>query len=199
MRIDLVKNLPVASGLGGGTADAAATLRGLMHCWRLAIPRGEINSIAASLGADVPVSILSTAQRMNGIGETVVPFADWRPTPAVLVNPGIECPTADVFRAARLPEGKSAFPGLPPSARQADIAWLRQCRNDLQTTAVALFPVIAEVIDLLESCAGIGIARMSGSGATCFGVFQSEAAARAAAAGLALARPDWWVRQTKLR
>ena len=111
---------------------------------------------------------------MNGIGETVVPLADWRPTPAVLVNPGIQCLTADVFRAANLPPGKPAFPGLPPGVRHADVAWLRQCRNDLQTTAIALFPVIAEVIDLLERCAGIGIARMSGSGATCFGAFSER-------------------------
>ncbi len=199
MRIDLVKNLPIASGLGGGTADAAATLRGLIHCWTLTIARSELNSLAVSLGADVPVSILSTAQRMNGIGETLEPLADWRPTPAVLVNPGIQCLTADVFRAANLPPGEPAFPGLPPGAGHADAAWLRQCRNDLQTTAITLLPVIGEVIASLERCAGIEVARMSGSGATCFGLFDSEAPARAAAAEIALEHPDWWVRQTTLR
>ncbi|MDP9138885.1 MAG: 4-(cytidine 5'-diphospho)-2-C-methyl-D-erythritol kinase, partial [Pseudomonadota bacterium] len=111
--IELVKNLPVASGLGGGTADAAATLRGLARCWRLSPDRRDLMAIASSLGADVPVSILSTAQRMNGIGETVVPLPGWRPVPAVLVNPGVACLTSEVFQAADLPLGKPAFAELP--------------------------------------------------------------------------------------
>ena len=197
--IGLVKNLPVASGLGGGTADAAATLRGLIRCWNVSPGRSDLVAISSSLGADVPVSILSTAQRMNGIGETVAPLAGWRPVPAVLVNPDVKCLTADIFRAANLPLGKPAFAGLPAGIERADVAWLRSCRNDLQEIAISRLPVIAEVITLLNGCPGIEIARMSGSGAACFGAFNSTGAARKAAATISRARPDWWVRSTTLR
>jgi 4-diphosphocytidyl-2-C-methyl-D-erythritol kinase len=197
--ITLVKNLPVASGLGGGTADAAATLRGLMRLWDLSLPNDAVVEIAAALGADVPVSILSAAQHMSGVGEKLTPLVGWRPLPAVLVNPGVACPTAEMFEAVGLPRDKPAFAGLPPGVMAADVAWLRRCRNDLQETAIARSPVIAEVLAMLERCPGIEVARMSGSGATCFGVFSARQSARHAAAWIAGDRPAWWVRETTLR
>jgi 4-diphosphocytidyl-2-C-methyl-D-erythritol kinase len=197
--IELVKNLPVASGLGGGTADAAATLRGLMQIWKISLGRDDLIELAASLGADVPASLASSAQRMNGVGERLTPLAGWQPLPAVLVNPGVACLTAEVFQAVGLPRGKPAFEGLPPGVMAADMAWLGRCRNDLQDTAIARLPVIAEVLTSLDRCPGIGVARMSGSGATCFGAFSSPEAAQDAARRVAGARPDWWVRQTLLR
>jgi 4-diphosphocytidyl-2-C-methyl-D-erythritol kinase len=197
--IELVKNLPVASGLGGGTADAAAALRGLLRCWHLSLSNKELLAVAASLGADVPVSIRSTAQHMNGIGEAVSPLARWRPLSAVLVNPGAECLTSDIFQSSGLPLGEPAFGGLPPGVMSADVAWLRQCRNDLQHIAIGRLPVIAETIAMLERCPGIEMARMSGSGATCFGVFPTPSEARDAARSISRARPRWWVRETTLR
>ena len=183
----LVKELPVASGLGGGSADAAAALRALARLWAIEPADG---TTAAGLGADVPVCLLGRAARMGGVGEVLTAAPGIPECGLLLVNPGAEVSTPAVF-AARA-GGFSAPARLPPGwgdwrAMAGDLAGLR---NDLQAPAMALCPEIGEVLAAVAGLPGCGLARMSGSGATCFGLFADAAAAAAAAA--ALRRPGWW-------
>jgi 4-diphosphocytidyl-2-C-methyl-D-erythritol kinase len=186
-RIELEKHLPVASGIGGGSADAAATLRLLCRLWDLppvAVP------IALALGADVPVCVASRPARMGGVGEALTPAPKLPPAGMVLVNPGVSLATVEVFRARDA--GFSPPAALPASwadaaAMAGDLAKLR---NDLEPPAIALQPVIGTVLRTLADMSDCLLERMSGSGATCFGLFPD--AARAEAAARALARHGWW-------
>ncbi len=189
MRLD--KRLPVASGIGGGSADAAAALRLLARLWRLEVDPEALRRIAARLGADVPVCVASRPARMGGIGEVLTPAPVLPPAGLVLANPGQAVATPAVFRARAA--GFSPFAMLPDgwdTAAQmaADLAPLG---NDLQAPAIGLCPAIADVLDALAALPGCLLARMSGSGATCFGLFADAATAGTAAAGLR--RPGWWV------
>ena len=175
MAISLVKNLPVSAGIGGGSANAAATCRAFQRL------TGRSPDIALSLGADIPVCIISRAARMQGMGERVTPLDDFAPLHAVLANPGIEMNTAAVFRNLALASNETFW------------------RNDLTPAAAALAPEIATVLNTLQSQPGIREARMSGSGTTCFGIFDNSNAARTAAAAMSTAHPSWWIRQTMLR
>ena len=189
-RLRLEKHLPVASGIGGGSADAAATLRLLARRWNLAPGTIDLGAIAAGLGADVPVCLLGRPARMGGIGEVLGPAPRLPHLGLALVNPGVPVATAAVFRArsaafstpAALPAGWA-----DAAAMAADLAALR---NDLEAPARALYPPIAAVLAALGSSPQCLLARMSGSGATCFGLFPDPPAAARAAAGLA--RPGWW-------
>lgn len=187
--IGLTKALPVASGIGGGSADAAAVLRGLARMGR-PVPAGT-----ERLGADVPVCLASRPARMQGIGEIVTPLPDLPALHLVLANPRVAVPTPAIFAAL----SRRDNPGLPaiPAFRDAEalIGWLRTVRNDLEAPAIATAPVIAEVLAAL-SATGARLARMSGSGATCFGIHGDAASARASAA--ALARNGWWAVATEL-
>jgi 4-diphosphocytidyl-2-C-methyl-D-erythritol kinase len=194
-RLILDKHLPVASGIGGGSADAAATLRLLARLWGVAVGEKALRAIALRLGADVPVCLPSVPARMEGIGEMLAPAPDFPGFAMVLINPGVAVATPAVFRAyAAGSAGFSARAGLPGGWNDAaslarDLAgW----RNDLEAPARQLCPPIGEVLDALAGTAGCLLARMSGSGATCFGLFAMAEAARAAAEGLD--RPGWWVR-----
>lgn len=189
-RISLEKHLPVASGIGGGSADAAATLRALRSLSGGNIDFGKLSALAASLGADVPVCLVGRSCRMRGIGERIDLLTDLAPMPAVLVNPRREVATAQVFASLALKPGDKAFAGLEEGADPAS------CRNDLSPPALAVAPVIGEVIAALQDKTGLRFARMSGSGATCFGIFASTAAAEAAARDIAAAYPGWWVMPT---
>lgn len=196
-RIDLEKHLPAAAGIGGGSSDAAAVLRALA-----ALTGQEVPDAGLSLGADVPVCLLGRAARMRGIGEVVQPVADWPPLAAVLVNPGVEVPTGAVFQglARKDNPGMEALPvpgDLFGDLRGGLLAWLRRQRNDLEAPARAVQPVISEVLGAISGQPGCDLARMSGSGATCFGLFPNRGAADRAAA--ALSRPGWWVRAVALR
>jgi 4-diphosphocytidyl-2-C-methyl-D-erythritol kinase len=186
-RITLEKHLPVAAGLGGGSADAAACLRALA---RLAGISDDLSELAISLGADVLVCLVGRTCRMRGVGEHVQVLDGFAPLPAVLVNPGVEVATADVFAKLALEHGDKAVAGL---VADADLA---QCRNDLTAPACALAPVIGEVLAALADEPDLRYARMSGSGATCFGIFSSSEAAGEAARHIAQAHPDWWVKPT---
>lgn len=187
----LTKHLPVASGIGGGSADAAAALQALAELWGVALP-GPAEVLA--LGADVPVCLAGRPARMEGIGEVVTPLAAPLP-PAwlVLVNPGVAVSTPAIFK--RL--ARKDNPPLTGDLAWDDAAnlarWLADQRNDLMPPAIALEPVIGTVLAGLEAQPGCLLARMSGSGATCFGLFGTEAPARAAEAALRSARPGWWV------
>jgi 4-diphosphocytidyl-2-C-methyl-D-erythritol kinase len=186
----LEKNLPVASGIGGGSADAAAALRLLCRFWDVA---PELNGLARVLGADVPVCLFGQPAVMSGVGEIVVRAPPLPQAGLVLVNPGVAVSTPGVFRA------RSGGPSLEPASFPPDgwrdafalAADLRELRNDLQAAACSIAPVIGDVLDVLAAVPGCLVARMSGSGATCFGLFASAGAAREAAVGISHA--GWWV------
>ncbi len=185
----LTKVLPVAAGIGGGSADAAAALRLLGRLWRVGAPDA---AAVLSLGADVPVCLGLKPARMRGIGEDLAAVA----LPAfwiVLANPGVPVATGAVFAglARRDNEPMAAAPPFPDAATL--FGWLAAQRNDLEPPARAIAPAIDAALAALAAQPGCGLARMSGSGATCFGLFAAEAAARAAADALRRAEAGWWV------
>nr|WP_306265366.1 4-(cytidine 5'-diphospho)-2-C-methyl-D-erythritol kinase [Pararhizobium sp. IMCC3301] len=196
--ISLQKNLPVAAGIGGGSADAAATLRALNQLWNLELTLQELELIGAGLGADVAACVGARACHMSGIGERVTAVtADRIPVfSMVLVNPGTGVLTADVFAALN----KSDDAGLPALPEEASLplwlAWLKETRNDLFEPAVTVCPDILQVVGALEK-SGALLARMSGSGATCFGLFENGEQSSAAANTIAVAHPNWWVVTTE--
>ena len=187
--ITLDKRLPVASGIGGGSADAAATLQALCALWGCDLP--DAGKVLA-LGADVPVCLAGQSCRMAGIGDEISPVA----LPAahlVLVNLGVGLSTAAVFGALTRRDN----PPLPPPEPMPDAAalaeYLHRCRNDLEAPAMALVPLIAEVIATLRAQDGCLVARMSGSGATCFGLFATATKAERAVTVLQGRSPAWWI------
>ncbi|MES2145577.1 MAG: 4-(cytidine 5'-diphospho)-2-C-methyl-D-erythritol kinase [Pseudomonadota bacterium] len=199
LAIALEKNLPVASGLGGGSADAAAVIRAVLRLRRdhdlTARTRAAAGDTAAvlALGADVPVCLGSRPARMRGIGETVDRLGAMPDCCIVLVNPGLKLATPDVFRGLVAKANGPMPDRLPhwPDARSL-AAWLSTTRNDLEEPARRVAPVIGDVLGLLRDQPGALIARMSGSGATCFALFETRARAVTAAAAISRARPAWW-------
>jgi 4-diphosphocytidyl-2-C-methyl-D-erythritol kinase len=192
----LEKNLPVASGIGGGSSDAAAALRLLAKVWGISLPDETLVGLALGLGADVPVCLALRPVRMAGIGEVLAPVPALPPLGMVLVNPRVACPTAAIFRArAAAGAGFSATDAVPPAAHFATPASLAAALgasgNDLEAPAITVAPVIAVVLAVLRAQPGCLLARMSGSGATCFGLFPDAAAAASAARGLT--GEGWWV------
>ena len=189
-RLVLRKNLPVASGIGGGSADAAAALRLLCRLWRIAPDPGGLARLAAGLGADVPVCLAGRASRMGGIGEVLEPAPGLPACGIALVNPGVAVATADVFRARGGAWSPAALlPAAWPDAA-AMAADLGRLRNDLEPAAIQLQPVIRDVLSALADAPGCVLARMSGSGATCFGLFADAGEARRAVGQVS--RPGWW-------
>lgn len=195
--LTLIKNLPVASGIGGGSADCAATLRGLTQLWGLDRDTAALQKIGETLGSDVPVCITGRSQWMEGRGEKVTALPSLPELPIVLVNPGIGVPTGKVFAA--LQERRGVDLPLPPVFSGAGdlVAYLKDTANDLEVPARAIAP---DVNTVLEAIAGAGalLARMSGSGATCFGLFDSTDAATQAGAALRRRHPGWWVAASSL-
>ena len=194
--IALTKRVPVAAGLGGGSADAAATLRALRSLWRLALTDADLAAVGAPLGSDVPMCVVSRALVAKGAGERLAPLEGGAAALGlagrglVLLNPGAPVSTAAVFAAL---ERRGNAP-LPPVGDDP-LEWLRSCRNDLEAPARAIAPAIGEALDVLRG--GALLARMSGSGATCFAVVESEAAAEAMRARIAARHPDWFVAATR--
>lgn len=197
--ITLEKNLPVASGIGGGSADAAAALRGLNRLWGRPLEYQDLERIAARLGADIPACLRSTSLQVSGIGDVMV---DAEPHPAcsvVLVNPGVAIPTPSVFRS--FDEDPVFRPPAPLSTQRSRAGWIKALmdrHNDLTGAAAGLAPVLSHVLDVLSADGSCLLARMSGSGATCFGLY-AENQAVAAAARIEEAHPDWWVAAARLR
>jgi len=199
-RFVLYKQLPVAAGLGGGSADAAAALRALAHHNGLAPDDPRLAEAARRTGADVPVCLDARARRMGGVGELLSPPLGLKPLPAVLVNPRAASPTSAVFAALGLARGQPS--GLAAFAEPLDgdiVSALGPGRNDMQASAERLTPAIGETLSALREAGGARLVRMSGSGATCFALYADRHAAVRAAARLSRARPDWWVRATLLR
>lgn len=190
--LELVKRLPVASGIGGGSSDAAAALRALDALWRLDLDRASLDALGLRLGADLPVCLLARAAWLAGIGEQVEPAPSLPPVAALLVNPGIGLPTPSVFAARQGPFSEPARFAAMPADAAGLAALLARRRNDLTDAAIALLPEIGGMLERLERLEGALLARMSGSGATCFALFDRLAAAEEAAAQLHADEPRWW-------
>lgn len=185
LRLD--KRLPVAAGIGGGSADAAAALRLLTRFWGLDANEAALCEIAAGLGADVPACVVSRTVRGEGRGDRLTPSSEnWSGTPILLANPRVPVSTPAVF--ARW-DGRDRGP----------LATAREGRNDLEPAARSLAPEIGELLAFLDAQSGATLARMSGSGATCFACFESDAARDAAFAAVTHTKPDWWMLATRLR
>jgi 4-diphosphocytidyl-2-C-methyl-D-erythritol kinase len=195
--LTLVKTLPVASGIGGGSSDAAAALRALAALWR-ADGDAALDEVAVLLGADVPVCIERRTAFIGGVGERVEPAPHLPPVAIVLANPGVPLATAEVFRRHAGPFSTPARIARAPSDAAALAALLAERRNDLAEAAEALVPEIADAMAALAATPGALLARMSGSGPTCFALYAEAHDADAAARSLAQTYPRWWVKAGKL-
>jgi 4-diphosphocytidyl-2-C-methyl-D-erythritol kinase len=196
--IRLTKRLPVAAGIGGGSADAAAALKGLAQLWHVTLPPERMQALALSIGADVPVCLAGTPTRMCGIGEDLSPAPALPPAWLVLVNPMVPLHTPAVFKARTAPfSAPDPLTESPADAQSLALA-LAARRNDLTPPAISIEPVVGEMLAAITATQGCLLSRMSGSGATCFGLFATEKLAAEAAATLQLARPGWWVAPAEL-
>jgi 4-diphosphocytidyl-2-C-methyl-D-erythritol kinase len=199
--IRVEKAIPAGAGLGGGSADAAAVLLALNELLAADVEPDALRAIGLSLGADVPMCLEGSALRARGVGEEIAPLEGWPPLPLVLAWPGVAVSTAEVVSALAssdnppLPEPPAASPPVATSVAQI-AAWLAACHNDLEPPACAIAPEIGDVLDALRGTPGCLLARMSGSGSACFGLYAEQAESEAAAARLSAARPDWWVQAT---
>jgi 4-diphosphocytidyl-2-C-methyl-D-erythritol kinase len=196
--LTIEKNLPVASGIGGGSSDAAAALKALAAHWQASLDERTLCAIAAELGADVPVCVIARASFFGGIGDEIAPAPALPPAPLLLVNPGIALPTASVFRARQGAFSPAARFAAAPSSIAELAALLKERRNDLTDAAIGIVPTIGDVLTRLAAQPGALLARMSGSGATCFGLFETRAAAEAAATYLKSEEPRWWIAPGRL-
>jgi len=199
--VRLEKNLPVAAGLGGGSADAAALLRAVRRANPERAADFPWSKIAARLGADVPVCFADRPALISGLGHDVAPIRSLPPMSAILVNPGVPLPTAQVFAA--LNAGPAPSIGSQPTPPQFPrlerlLDYMRSRGNDLERAAVALLPAIGEIKTTLEAQPDCLLVSMSGSGPTCFGIFSHREGARRAADTIAAAQPGWWAKCTVL-
>ena len=196
----LDKRLPVAAGIGGGSSDAGATLRGLNRLWNLQKPLIDLITLGSELGADVPVCTYAAPARMRGIGERLDPIRGLPDLPLVLINPLEEVPTGSVFAKLELPLDAFNRPSFRAHPTLTMVAtWLQVTSNELQPPAIDLVPAIATVIERIEIVEDVLLARMSGSGATCFALMSNDAAARDLADTLSHEFPKWWVCATMVR
>ena len=199
-RLTLDKRLPVAAGIGGGSADAAAALLALVKLWDIQADVAQLEEIAFNLGADVPACLHRRPIVVGGAGEKITPFEGLPLLWVCLVNPGVATPTGPIFASFDAKNPSPNEPIVPETTPQAGIqhivSLLEKSHNDLEPIAVEMRPVIGNVLDLLATVPGGMVARMSGSGATCFALFQSEQDARGCAE---LARAEgWWAMASRL-
>ena len=199
----LVKRLPVAAGIGGGSSDAAAALRLLARANGLMPDDPRVMAAAAETGADIPVCVAARARIMRGIGDELGPVLALPPLPALIVNPGVPLETRAVFKRMDLAPGwrtsASAHPAFADGqGADAIFTALKRGRNDLEDPACVLVPVVSDVLAVLGAARGCRLARMSGSGATCFGLFSDCRAAARAKKAIQAVHPGWWVKTTML-
>ena len=199
----LTKRLPVAAGVGGGSSDAAAALRLLARGNGVAIDDPRVIEAAAATGADIPVCLAAQARMMRGVGDRLGPLLQLPPLPALLVNPRVPLETRSVFARMRLEPGwtstasaHSELTGSEPA--DAIVAALRRGRNDMEDAACVLAPVVSDVLAVLGAARGCRLARMSGSGATCFGLFTDCRAVARAKQAIARVHPGWWAKAAVL-
>lgn len=194
LHVTLDKRLPIAAGLGGGSSDAGAALRLARRALELDIDDAGLEAVSAVVGADGPMCLRARTAWAEGIGDRLSDVLDLPPLHAVLVNPGVACSTGAVYRAFdTAPVGGTDRPADPADLSVPGvIRWLASQRNDLQAPALTVAPVIADVLAALRACKGVGVVRMSGSGATCFALFERQTDAAVAADHLAATRPEWW-------
>ncbi len=196
--INLQKNLPVAAGLGGGSADAAAALTGIVALFNINITPSRLQRLAAKLGSDVPVCVHGRACRMRGRGDVIALVPSLPDLALLLVNPAVAVTTPQVFSGLTtatnrpLPEFPKAF------STTGFITWLQGCRNDLLPPALTLAPVIGETIAAIKILPGCLYTSMSGSGATCFGLFETREQAKTARRHIKRDHPHWWSQTAKL-
>lgn len=194
----LEKNLPIASGIGGGSTDAAAALKALQVLWKKTLPDEELYALALELGADVPSCLAGKAVQVSGVGEVLTSAPEIPALPVVLVNPNKPVSTPAVFKTR-----KPVFSKPMPFTSDCEdietfVAELKKRHNDLQDAACALEPAVAEVLHVLENQPLCLFSAMSGSGGTCFGLFRTPENAANAAEDIAATHPNWWVKQTAL-
>jgi 4-diphosphocytidyl-2-C-methyl-D-erythritol kinase len=193
--ITLQKNLPVSSGIGGGSADAAATLQALNQLWDVGASREMLATIGLRLGADVPVCLHSKTARMSGIGDIIHPLDPLPDLGVLLVNPGVAVSTPQVFKARKGAFSSPLDASVPKDGKDL-CEFLARQRNDLQVSAIELVPEITTVLETLSDLEGCRLSRLSGSGATCFGLFDDQASAIAARDIVSACHADWWVQPT---
>jgi len=203
VHIDLVKNLPIAAGMGGGSSDAAAVIRALAYLVNFKVSRTAAGQLAIGLGADVTVCLDPQASFMSGVGNIVTILPALPEIHAILVNPNINMLTGAVFAALAVPGAiRRDEVGLKPEHEFADAADLTEfvasCRNDLEAPALRMCPEISDVRDALLAQEGCLLARMTGSGATCFGLFADKELARRGAQNISKKVPGWWVKPCRL-
>ncbi|HSG94923.1 MAG TPA: 4-(cytidine 5'-diphospho)-2-C-methyl-D-erythritol kinase [Afifellaceae bacterium] len=193
--LSLNKTTPVGAGLGGGSADAAATFRALNQYFNCAIGVRDLAGLGADLGADIPMCVYSQALRATGTGEVIEPLSSAPPLPLVLVWPGRPVATASVFKQLR-DVSNPPLPRLPEafSTVRDVVAWLADTRNDLQAAAIEIEPVIADTLEALAATDQCLLVRMSGTGSACFGIYPDIASANAAEQALRISHPNWWIR-----
>lgn len=201
-KLKLTKNLPVASGIGGGSSDAAATLKGLIRLWKVEPDSQALRELALELGTDVPVCLGGQAAFISGVGEQIFKAQPLPLCSLVLVNPGVAVSTPAVFKTREQSQCDYSKPGrfnyAPDSVREL-VSILKLLHNDLDKAAQELCPEISQVLKALEKSQGSLLARMSGSGATCFALFADLGEARAASLNLARRFPHWWVQSGYLK
>lgn len=199
IRVHLTKNLPIGAGIGGGSSDAAALLRGLSQLWQLKVTGEELAELSLVLGADMPVCVHGTPARIMGIGEVITPHKGIAcDIPVLLVNPRVEVPSQAIYRMGIEPNPEIC--DLPASIESPEemAALIHQTRNDLQPNAIAYAPQIQTVLSALSELPGCLAERMSGSGATCIGIFPDETGLFEAAERLRQHHPEWWVQPSAL-
>jgi len=197
--ITLEKNLPLSAGLGGGSSDAAAVLKGLQILWNTEVDEDALFKLALDLGADVPACLLGGPCFVAGIGEKITPLEEFEDLEVVLVNPKRPLSTPQVFKSFMEANRPFTPPlGLTPDINESQERLITETHNDLQGPAIALTPEVAKILGALEGCDGNVLARMSGSGASCFGIFENHGQSEKATAWLAREHPNWWVAETRL-
>jgi len=197
-KITLTKNLPISSGMGGGSADAAATLHALSKLWNLSLKTIDFSNLAEKLGADVSVCLKNTPSIITGIGEKVMLAPKLPNLWFILVNPGIPVSTRKVFAAHKEKNSAThAFKTRPQTVKEL-ASLLSEFRNDLTPAAIETAPIIEEVLKVVQAEKKQLLTRLSGSGATCFALFEEKNAAVEAARGLKMKYPKWWIKATAL-
>ena len=199
LSLHLTKNIPIGGGLGGGSSDAAATIKKLLRFWNTEIDKEKLNKILFELGADTPVCYAGNAAHVTGIGEIITPVPSIPDMPAILIYPNKFCSTAEIFKNFQQPF--STPDPLPTefNGREEFYNFLKKQKNDLTSAALAHIPEIKSVLDIIQVQEGCALSRMSGSGSTCFGLFDTKKNSELAAEKIKRAHPELWLQAVTIK